>query len=305
MDEGFSSRCAEAELEMDGLLKRNTNITEGGKAISNYKHRTSVCLSSSNTAATLVILKPLDHCTTWLILFLLITDSGLGQADGNPGSHHLANGTLGQSVTLSANIPGAELLIIAWDFRNSSTGRKIPVCTKTQNTAVAYDNELRDRVRLNLNDYSLEILTLMKSDQGLYEVSARSKQNVHNEVIELRVYERVPCPRIQLINNVSSAGICNVTLSCSVESGSDLIYCWCRGGEVVTADSSHSVTDNGRKLRISLNRHYTSTIYNCKAMEGGRWNSAVSSDSENTSCDIYCRCHYHYHWVLYLGAKNS
>ncbi|XP_067865702.1 SLAM family member 9-like isoform X2 [Heterodontus francisci] len=208
----------------------------------------------------------------WLLLALLNDPGGLGQADGNPVSHRLVNGTLGQSVTLSANIPAAELWIVAWDFRSSFTGKKIQVCTKAQNKAAVCNDELRDRVRLNFNNYSLEILTLMQSDQGLYEVSARSAQNLHNEMIELQVYERVSNVRIQ-INNISSDGICNVTLSCSVENGRDVIYSWRRGE--VTADGSQSVTDNGSKLEISLNLDNTSTVYNCTVR------NPVSEDTES------------------------
>ncbi|GCB63027.1 hypothetical protein scyTo_0013148 [Scyliorhinus torazame] len=168
-------------------------------------------------------------CTSWLTLFLFITDHGLGQVDGNPSSlPRLVNGTWGQSTT------------------------------------------------------ALEIQTLQKSDQGLYEVNARSEQDVYEEMVELRVYERVSRPKIQLMINVSSGGICNVTLNCSVESGSDLAYSWWRG-EVVQSGGPHSMTDNGRELSVSSNLHVTSTVYNCRVR------NPVSEETE--SMDLTELCH--------------
>uniref|UniRef100_UPI00398EE628 SLAM family member 9-like isoform X2 n=1 Tax=Pristiophorus japonicus TaxID=55135 RepID=UPI00398EE628 len=199
---------------------------------------------------------------SWLLLTVLNEQGGLGKVVGNLAPGHLVNGTLGQSVTLPVNIPQTELQSITWDFRNGNNGKKIQVCSKFVHNPEKCNNELGEKFRLNLNDYSLEIQTLIKSDQGLYEVNARTEQGVHEETVELRVYEGVSSPRIQ-ISDVSSDRICNVTLSCSVESGSDLIYSWWRGDGDITADWSHRVTDNGSRLEVSLNPHDTSTVFNC------------------------------------------
>ncbi|XP_078073574.1 SLAM family member 9-like isoform X7 [Mustelus asterias] len=197
----------------------------------------------------------------WFLLALLNDLNGLGQVDGN-SVLHLVNGTLGQSLMLSLHLPWADPSIVTWDFRNSSTGSKIQVCMKVQNSPTDCNNELGQRINLNLTDYSLEIQTLMKSDQGFYEVNARSGQKVYEKIIELRVYERVSNLSIQ-IKDVSSNGICNVSLSCSVENNSNLKYSWWRGSEVVTTSGSHSVTDNGTTLEVSLDRHKAKAVYNC------------------------------------------
>ncbi|XP_038673370.1 LOW QUALITY PROTEIN: SLAM family member 9-like [Scyliorhinus canicula] len=223
-------------------------------------------------------------CTSWLMLFLFITDHGLGQVDGNPSSlQRLVNGTWGQSLKLSLHLPWADPLVVTWDFRNSSAGKRLQVCSKARHNPVDCNNEFGQRIRINLTDYSLEIQTLKKSDQGLYEVNARSEQDVYEEKMELRVYERVSRPKIQLMTNVFSGGICNVTLSCSVESGSDLVYSWWRGGEVVQSGGPHSMTDNGRELSVSSNLHVTSRVYNCRVR------NPVSEETE--SMDLTGPCH--------------
>ncbi|XP_072331480.1 SLAM family member 9-like isoform X2 [Scyliorhinus torazame] len=198
-----------------------------------------------------------------VFLVLLTERAGLGQVDGNPNSlQRLVNGTWGQSVRLSLNLPWADPLMVTWDFRNSSAGRKIQVCTKARHNPVDCHNDFGQRIWLNLTDYSLEIQTLQKSDQGLYEVNARSEQDVYEEKVELRVYERVSNPRIQ-INTVFSNWICNVSLSCLLENNSDLSYSWWRESEVVTTGRQHQVTDNGRTLEMTLYLHAIKTVYNC------------------------------------------
>ncbi|XP_067830129.1 signaling lymphocytic activation molecule-like isoform X2 [Heptranchias perlo] len=197
----------------------------------------------------------------WLFLAFLNDPGGIGQAVGNLVPRHLVNGTLGQSIILPTNIRGAEL-VITWDFTNSTTGKKIEVCSKPRNSPAECNNELGERFRLNLSDYSLQIQTLLKSDNGLYEVTGRSGKGVNEEAVELRVYERVSSPSIRT-SDVLSDGSCNVTLICSVESSSELIYSWWRGGGEVIADGSHSVNDSGSRLAVSLNPYATSTVYNC------------------------------------------
>ncbi|XP_078422839.1 SLAM family member 9-like isoform X1 [Cetorhinus maximus] len=213
----------------------------------------------------------------WLLLTLLNDPRGLGQADGNLQ----VNGILGQSVTLPVNLPWTDPSIITWDFRNSSTAKKVQVCTKTRNSPAECNNDLGQRVRLNLTDYSLEIQTLIKSDQGWYETNARSGQGVHVEVMELRVYERLSNPTIQ-INNVSSNGICNVSLSCVVENNSDLNYTWWRGAEMITSGEPHSMPDNLWNLEVSLNLHDNNTIYKCTVK------NPVSEEAQSIDLAMEC-----------------
>ncbi|XP_060706445.1 SLAM family member 5-like [Hemiscyllium ocellatum] len=217
----------------------------------------------------------------WLTLFLFIKYPGLVQTDGNLGSSHLLNGSLGQSFALPARIPWPDPLILTWDFRSSSTGRKIQICNKARNHPAECSNDFRERFRLNLTDYSLEIETLKKSDQGWYEVNARLGQEIHVELMELRVYERVSHPAIQWTTNVSIEGICNVTLKCSVENDGDLLYGW-RREEMVTNVKSQSVTNNGRTLSVSLTLQNTSTVYSCIVK------NPVSEETESVDLIVAC-----------------
>ncbi|XP_048472921.1 signaling lymphocytic activation molecule-like isoform X2 [Rhincodon typus] len=188
--------------------------------------------------------------------------AGLGLADGNLASSRLLNGSLGRSFSLPVHIPWADPLILTWDFRNSSAGKKIQICTKALNNPEKCSNEFGQRIRLNLTDYSLEIQSLTKSDQGWYEVNARSEQNVHVEVMELRVYEPVSIPTIE-VTNVPFSETCNISLQCSAENGSNLTYSWWTGGEEVGIDKLHSVTNDGRRLQMFVYPNSTNRAYNC------------------------------------------
>ncbi|XP_048376308.2 SLAM family member 5-like isoform X3 [Stegostoma tigrinum] len=200
--------------------------------------------------------------TIWLLLAFFKDLAGLGLADGNIASSRLLNGSLGQSFSLPVHIPFADPLILTWDFRSSDAGKKNQICTKSQNNPAKCSDDFRQRVRLNLSDYSLEIKSLTKSDQGWYEVNARSEQVVHAELMELRVYEPVSIPSIEVTDMLFNE-TCNVSLKCSVENGSDLTYSWWTGGEEVRTDKLQSVTHDGRRLQLLVYPNSTNRAYNC------------------------------------------
>ncbi|XP_072405896.1 SLAM family member 9-like isoform X2 [Chiloscyllium punctatum] len=219
--------------------------------------------------------------TMWLLCSLLKDRVGLAQADGNPMSSHLLNGSLGQSLALPVHIPWPDPLILTWDFRSSSTGRKFQICYKARNNPAECSDGFKERFRLNLTDYSLEIQTLMKSDQGWYEVNARSGQDVHVELMELRVYEPVSKPLMQ-VTSVTQGGICHINLSCSVKRGSNVTYSWWTGGEEVTGDEFHNVTDEGRRLKMFASSNSTSKAYNCTVR------NPVSEDTDMIILEPHC-----------------
>ncbi|XP_062905755.1 SLAM family member 5-like [Mobula hypostoma] len=182
----------------------------------------------------------------------------LAGTNGNPATRCVVNGTLGQSVTLPGNVSGENISFIAWDYTNSSHQKKIQLCVKYTNNPT---NCKRERVTLNLKDYSLEIQNLTYSDEGLYEINARTDADVHHEVMELRIYERVSTPVITSSQFVSNE-LCNISLDCLLERGTKPVYSWWTGDDKVTTDESHVLTDEGRSLELSL-RPSDNRVYNC------------------------------------------
>ncbi|XP_051899443.1 signaling lymphocytic activation molecule-like isoform X2 [Pristis pectinata] len=170
------------------------------------------------------------------IICLLLSGSGvLGLTAGTPATRRVVYGALGQSITLPGNMSGENISIITWDYRDPSKQKKVQLCLKTQNNPTKYN---RESIRLNLKDYSLEIQNLQDSDQ-----------------------ERVSTPVIN-ISKVISDEMCNISLHCSLERGTEPVYTWWTGDGEVTADESHVLTDGGMTLALSLKLN-DNTVYNC------------------------------------------
>ncbi|XP_072115633.1 SLAM family member 5-like [Mobula birostris] len=194
-----------------------------------------------------------------MIIYLLLSDSGvLAETDGNLATRRVVNGTLGQSVTLPGNMPG-ENISVTWDYTNSSHQKKVQLCMKYKNNPTDCN---RKRITLNPKDYSLEIQNLTGSDEGLYEINARTDTDIHHEVMELRIYESVSTPVIKS-SKFNSDEVCNISLRCSLERGTEPVYTWWTGGDEVTADESHVLTDRGRKLELSVRLSENNAVYNC------------------------------------------
>ncbi|XP_072115245.1 SLAM family member 9-like [Mobula birostris] len=191
------------------------------------------------------------------IICLLLSNSG--ETDGNLATRHVVNGTLGQSVVLPGNLPGQNISGIAWDYTNSSHQKKIQLCVKYTNSPATCN---RKRITLNLKDYSLEIWNLTDSDEGLYEINARTDTDLHQRVTELQIYESVSTPVINS-SKFNSGEVCNISLHCLLERGTEPVYSWWTEDDEVMADESHVLTDGRRRLELSLRLSDNNTVYNC------------------------------------------
>ncbi|XP_059827205.1 SLAM family member 7-like [Hypanus sabinus] len=188
-----------------------------------------------------------------------MTVSVLTESDGNLATRRVVNGTLGQSVTLPGNVPGESISFIIWEYTNSSNQKKFPLCVKYKDSSAICN---RERITLNPKDYNLEIQNLTDSDKGLYEINAWTDTDIHKEVMELRIYECVSTPII-ISNQVDLDEVCNISLHCLLERGSEPVYTWWTGDDEVMADESHVLTDRGRRLELSLRLNDNNTVYNC------------------------------------------
>ncbi|XP_062905754.1 signaling lymphocytic activation molecule-like [Mobula hypostoma] len=183
----------------------------------------------------------------------------LAETDGNPTALRVVNGTLGQSVTLPGYVPGENTSVITWDYTNLSNQKTFPLCEKYKNSPT---DCTRERITLNLKDNSLEIQNLTDSDEGLYEIYARTNKGVHKEMTELRIYESISAPVIS-ISKLISHEVCNISLHCLVERGTEPVYTWWTGDDDITANESHVLIDGGRSLELSVRLSDNNTVYNC------------------------------------------
>ncbi|XP_072888680.1 SLAM family member 9-like isoform X2 [Hemitrygon akajei] len=194
-----------------------------------------------------------------IICLLLSNSRVLAESDGNPATHRVVNGALGQSITLPVYVPRESISVIIWDYINSTNQKKVKLCEKYPNNPIkCYSG----RITLNPKDYSLEIQNLTDSDEGLYEINARTDPDVHEEVVELRIYERVSTPIINS-SQVDPDEVCNISLHCLLERGSEPVYTWWTGDDEVATNESHVLTDRGRRLELSLRPSDNNTVYNC------------------------------------------
>ncbi|XP_059826813.1 SLAM family member 5-like isoform X2 [Hypanus sabinus] len=202
----------------------------------------------------------------------------LAESDGNPVTRRVVNGALGQSVTLPGNVPGESISTITWDYINSPNQKKFPLCEKYPNNPIKC---YRERITLNPEDYSLEIQNLTDSDKGFYVIKARVGGALHEEVMKLEVHESMSKPVINTVQFISDE-VCNISLHCLLERGSEPVYTWWTGRDEVMTDESHVLTDGGRSLELSLRPSDNNTVYNCTVR------NPVSEASSSVDVGRFC-----------------
>ncbi|NXC28183.1 SLAF1 protein, partial [Campylorhamphus procurvoides] len=75
-------------------------------------------------------------------------------------------------------------------------------------------------------DFSLEILNTSRQDGQLYEYSVSTGPLEEVQQIQLKVYEPVSDPTIQILSKEVANGSCTITLNCTAEQGDDVSYSW-------------------------------------------------------------------------------
>ncbi|NXO73189.1 SLAF1 protein, partial [Phainopepla nitens] len=84
----------------------------------------------------------------------------------------------------------------------------------------------RARMRFHPQDFSLEILNTSREDGRLYEYSVSNGTEEEVWQVQLRVFEPVADPRIQILHREWSNGSCSLALRCSSERGDEVSYSW-------------------------------------------------------------------------------
>ncbi|NXA15041.1 SLAF1 protein, partial [Sapayoa aenigma] len=102
------------------------------------------------------------------------------------------------------------------------------------------------QMRFQKSDFSLEILNTSRQDGQLYEyiVSKGPEEEVWQ--IQLKVYESVSDPSIQILSRDLANGSCSLSLRCSAERGDDVSYSW------GSRDSSASGICSGNSSFLNL-----------------------------------------------------
>ncbi|NWI86590.1 SLAF1 protein, partial [Pitta sordida] len=86
------------------------------------------------------------------------------------------------------------------------------------------------QMRFQVSDFSLEILNTSRQDGQLYEYSVSKGPEEVVWQIQLKVYESVSAPSIQILSRELANGSCSLTLRCTAERGDDVSYSWSSQG---------------------------------------------------------------------------
>ncbi|XP_038656735.1 T-lymphocyte surface antigen Ly-9-like [Scyliorhinus canicula] len=170
------------------------------------------------------------------------------------------NGSLGQSISLSPVIPHG-LMDVEVIWKRSSRRLRIARYSKKH---VSYfgSEDYQKRIKFHPGNFSLQISDLQREDAGSYEVVLTKVSGVETpETIQLDVYEPVTGTKIsyKLIEN------CNLTLTCSVNTGDNISFRWWRGQEALRNGSSHHLSDNGQELQLHFTEETNDAVYVCEA----------------------------------------
>ncbi|XP_078391354.1 SLAM family member 5-like isoform X2 [Cetorhinus maximus] len=171
------------------------------------------------------------------------------------------NGSLGQSVSLSMEIShGSKIDQIEW----KRTSPRIKIARWVNGIIKYFGNEeFKKRIKLHPEDFSLQISDLQREDAGVCEVSVTLYSgDESSRTVKLDVYEPVTGTNIRIDQNRTT---CNLTLSCSVNTGDDISFRWWRGGEALGNDSTHHLSKTGEELQLHFTGEPEDSVYRCEA----------------------------------------
>ncbi|XP_078087788.1 SLAM family member 5-like [Mustelus asterias] len=210
----------------------------------------------------------------WLICCSLALSVSIFQ---NQAARLPVNGSLGQSVYLSLENPhGLKIDEVFW--KRSSPRLRVARYMKGH---VEYfgAEDYKKRIKLHPGNFSLQISDLRRADPGDYEVIVTGNSGVENtERVKLEVYEPVTGTKIscQITEN------CNITLSCSVNTGDSTSFSWWMGQEALGNDSIHHLSDNGQESQLHFTLETNDTVYKCEAR------NPVSEDTAHIKLSDVC-----------------
>uniref|UniRef100_A0A7M4F4T8 SLAM family member 9 n=1 Tax=Crocodylus porosus TaxID=8502 RepID=A0A7M4F4T8_CROPO len=131
----------------------------------------------------------------------------------------------GDEVTFALEIPAGEMLDnVGWTIGTKSLAI---VEAGAPPRVVVSQRRYRGRLRVPTDGLSLLIAALSPEDAGSYTAIIHTDKSQFTRIFTLRVYERLPQPRIRCDAQSCANGLCNTTLSCTIPSGgSNVTYSW-------------------------------------------------------------------------------
>ncbi|XP_060679511.1 SLAM family member 5-like [Hemiscyllium ocellatum] len=176
--------------------------------------------------------------------------------------HLSVDGSLGQSVSLPMVI------------HNRSMGNEIVWIQSSPRIKIARyidghvkyfgSEEYKKRIHLHPENFSLQINDLQREDAGNYEVIVTPDSGKEiSERVRLAVYEPVTGAAIHVGN--AARWNCNVTLRCSVTTGSNVSYTWWTGPEIPGKDSAHRLSGDGESLQVLFTGETNDSVVRCEA----------------------------------------
>ncbi|KAM8998937.1 SLAM family member 9 [Sarcophilus harrisii] len=181
----------------------------------------------------------------WVFFFLMLLHSqeGEGQSGEEPETEELM-AILGESIIFPINIPeGEQIEKIIWVFQSPLATIKKGAGEKLSTIIVSNP---RYKVLVDIPDqiYSLQISNLSKEDEGMYRANIVSENALDTitRKFTLRVYRRLPKPKVTIYLEISEEFMCNVTLKCHVDGrGEDEEYGWTPLGPRAVVSNGGSV----------------------------------------------------------------
>uniref|UniRef100_A0A3B4GVA5 HEPACAM family member 2 n=1 Tax=Pundamilia nyererei TaxID=303518 RepID=A0A3B4GVA5_9CICH len=152
----------------------------------------------------------------------------------------------------------------------SSTKPRILVTFTKEKTILSMKH--RDHLVFNNSTFSLEIKNLNRKDEGDYHLSINIKHDNKPEAIEvektIRVTVDVPVSNPAIEKSPSYAVIedkANVTLTCSVENGTRVMFKWFRDNVALDPSDRYHYSQDNSTLLISPVRKEDKGSYHCVA----------------------------------------
>ncbi|XP_043856242.1 SLAM family member 9 [Dromiciops gliroides] len=187
---------------------------------------------------------------SWLLFFLmlLLPQEGEAESGEDPDIEEIM-AVLGESIILPMNIAeGEQIEEIYWIFQSVLATIKEVAPGEPPTITIS---DPRYKVLVNSPDqlYSLQISNLSKEDEGTYRANIVTEDPLSTITrrFTLRIYRRLPKPKVTIYLTISEESMCNVTLKCHVDGrGDDEEYAWTPLGPRTV------VSDGGSALHLSL-----------------------------------------------------
>ncbi|NXG01160.1 SLAF1 protein, partial [Sakesphorus luctuosus] len=119
-----------------------------------------------------------------------------------------------------------------------------------------FTNHFPGQMSFQKSDFSLEILNTTRWDGQLYEYSVSKGAVEEVQQVQLKVYEPVSTPTIQILSMELANGSCSITLNCTAEQGDDVSYSW----DSLASRTSGLCSGNSSSLHLSYPLRNSSTI---------------------------------------------